>query len=75
MIGSSKFARDLCDLGANINLIPLAVFKKLILRPPKPTIVKLLLVDHTVKKPMGISMDVLVKVDNFFFFVDFVILD
>ncbi|MDV3192359.1 MAG: hypothetical protein Q8853_02925, partial [Candidatus Phytoplasma australasiaticum] len=36
---------------------------------------RLLMVDRTVKKPMGILYDVLVKVEKFIFPVDFLILD
>lgn len=35
----------------------------------------LLVVDIKVKKPMGISFEVLVRVDNFIFLVNFVVLD
>lgn len=35
----------------------------------------LLMGDHIVKKPIGISYDVLVKVDNFIFSDDFVVWD
>lgn len=31
--------------------------------------------DCTVKKPMGISFDIIVKVNNFIFLADFVVLD
>ena len=36
-IGSLDFAKALCDLGANINLMPLDVYKKLGLGYPIPT--------------------------------------
>lgn len=36
---------------------------------------QLLMADHTVKKPIGISFEVFVKVDNFIFLADFVIMD
>ena len=35
----------------------------------------LLMVDRTVKRPIGIHHDVLVKVESFYFPADFVILD
>lgn len=53
-IGSFNFLKALCDLGASINLMPLAVYSKLRLDFPKPTLMRLLMVDHTLKKPMGI---------------------
>lgn len=36
---------------------------------------QLLMVDHIVKKPMVLSFNVLVKVDNFIFLANFIILD
>lgn len=36
---------------------------------------RLLVIDWTVKKPVGILCDVLVKVGSFIFLTDFVILD
>ncbi|XP_059288800.1 uncharacterized protein LOC132042207 [Lycium ferocissimum] len=74
-IGMYKFAKALCDLVASINLMPLAIFNKLGLGTPRPTTMRLLIVDRTVKKPVGILYDVLVRVDRFIFPADFVILD
>ena len=62
-------------MGASINLIPLSIYKKLGLGDPKPTAMRLMMVDQTVKRPIGILHDVLVKVDSFIFPADFVILD
>lgn len=61
--------------GANIKLMPPAIFKKLGLGTPRPTTMRLLMADHTVKKPVGILYDVLVKVDRFLFPANFVILN
>ena len=74
-VGSLHFAKALCDLGASINLMPLSIYKKLGLGDPKPTAMRLLMGDRTVKKPIGILHDVLVKVESFIFPADFVILD
>lgn len=51
-IGSSQFAKALCDLGASINLMPTTIFKQLCLNPPEPTSMWPLMADHTMKKPM-----------------------
>ena len=67
--------KALCDLGASINLMPLSIYKKLGLGDPKPTAMRLLMANRTVKKPVGILHDVLVKVESFIFPIDFVILD
>ena len=74
-IGSLKFQRALCDLGASINLIPLSVYKKLGLGEAKPTSIKLQLTDRTVKELKGIVEDVLVRARKFIFQVDFVVLN
>ena len=75
MFGLLNFAKTLCDLGANINLMPLSIYKKLGLGDPNPTAMRLLMVDRTVKRPIGILHDVLVKVESFIFMAHFVILD
>ena len=74
-IGNSIFERALCDLGANINLMPLSIFKRLGLGEARPTTVTLQLADRTLKHPRGVIEDVLVKVDKFIFPVDFIVLD
>ncbi|XP_060180485.1 uncharacterized protein LOC132610212 [Lycium barbarum] len=74
-IGAYKFAKVLCDLGTSINLMLLATFNKLCLLTPQPIKMRLLMADRTVKKPIGILFDVLVRVDCFIFSADFVILD
>ena len=55
--------------------MPLSIYKKLGLGDPKPTAIRLLMADRTVKRPIGILHDVLVKVESFIFPADFVILD
>ncbi|XP_049363601.1 uncharacterized protein LOC125828326 [Solanum verrucosum] len=74
-VGLLHFVKALCDLGASINLMPLSIYKKLGLGAPKPTAMRLVIADRTVKKPIGVLQDVLVKVESFIFLVDFVILD
>ena len=55
--------------------MPLSIYKKLGLGDPKSTAMRLLMADRTVKRPIGILHDVLVKVESFIFPTDFVILD
>ncbi|XP_049374802.1 uncharacterized protein LOC125839862 [Solanum verrucosum] len=74
-IGMLHFAKALCDLGANINLIPLSIYKKLGLGALKSTVMRLLMVDRTVKKPIGVLQDIFVKMESFIIPADFVILD
>lgn len=74
-VGSLHFVKALCDLGASINLMPLSIYKKLGLGDPKPTAMRLLMANRTVKSPIMILHDVLVNMESFIFPVDFVILD
>nr|XP_016502051.1 PREDICTED: uncharacterized protein LOC107820303 [Nicotiana tabacum] len=74
-IGIYTFAKALCDLGASINLMPLAVYTKLGIGRARPTLMLLQLAYRTIKRPIGILDDVLVQVGKFVFPADFVILD
>jgi len=67
--------QKLCDLGTIINLMPLAIYKRLGLVVLKPIVMRLMMVDRLVKRPVGILCDVLVKEDCFIFLADFMILD
>ena len=51
------------------------MYKQLGLEELKPTNITLSLADRSVKIPKGIVEDVLVKVDKFYYLVDFVVLD
>ncbi|XP_070046160.1 uncharacterized protein [Nicotiana tomentosiformis] len=74
-IGSADFAKALCDLGENINLMPYSVFKTLGIGQPRPTSMRLQIADRTTKRPLGIVDDVLIRIDKFILPADFVILD
>ena len=74
-IGGTSIDKALLDLGASVNLLPYSVYKQLGLGELKPTNITLSLADRSVKIPKGIVEDVLVKVDKFYYPVDFVVLD
>ena len=74
-IGGTPIDKALLDLGASVNLLPYSVYKQLGLGELKPTNITLSLADRSVKIPKGIVEDVLVKVDKFYYPVDFVVLD
>ena len=74
-IGGNCIDKSLLDLGANVNLMPYSVYKQLGLGELKPTNITLSLADRSVKIPKGIVEDVLVKIDKFYYPVDFVVLD
>ena len=74
-IGGNCINKALLDLGASVNLMPYSVYKQLGLGELKPTNITLSLADRSVKIPKGIVEDVLVKIDKFYYPVDFVVLD
>ena len=68
-------AKALLDLGASIDLTPLSMLKKIEEVEILPTRMTLQLADRSIKHPHGIVEDLLMKVDEFYFPVDFVIMD
>ena len=64
-IGFLDFAKALCDLGASISLM----------FDPNTTTMRLSMVYQTVKRPICILHDVLLKVESFIFLANFVIHD
>jgi len=75
MIGVSCIEKALLDLGASVNLLPYSVYLQLVLGELKHTSMTLQLADRSVKVPRGIIEDVLIKVDKFYFPMDFIVLD
>ena len=75
MIEVSQINRALLDLGASVNLLPYLVYLQLGLGELKPTMVTLQLADRSMKRPRGIIEDVLIKVDKFYFHMDFIMID
>ena len=75
VIGDTFIDKALLDLGASVNLLPLSVYQALSLGELKKTSITLQLADRSVKTPKGIIEYVLIKVGNFVFPVDFVILE
>nr|CAN68517.1 hypothetical protein VITISV_036969 [Vitis vinifera] len=67
--------KALLDLGASVNLLPYSVYKQLGLGELKPTSITLSLADRSMKIRRGMIEDVLVQVDNFYYPMDFVVLD
>jgi hypothetical protein len=67
--------RALLDLGASINLLPFTVYQQMGFGDLKPTSITLQLADGSVRTPKGMVEDVLIKIENFYYLVDFVILD
>ncbi|XP_057744964.1 uncharacterized protein LOC130962816 [Arachis stenosperma] len=74
-IGKITLDKALCDLGASINLMPQSMMRKLAIEELKPTRMSLVMADRSIKTPNGIVENLLVKVGEFIFPMDFVILD
>ncbi|KAL4387501.1 hypothetical protein GQ457_09G016430 [Hibiscus cannabinus] len=55
--------------------MPKSIFQKLGIEEAKPTTVILQLADHSFVQPEGKIEDILVRIDNFIFPADFLILD
>ncbi|GKB31245.1 reverse transcriptase domain-containing protein, partial [Tanacetum coccineum] len=65
----------IADLGASINIMPLSVWKKLMLPELKPTRMTLELANRSVAYLIGIAEDVFVQVGKFTFLADFIVVD
>jgi len=69
------FENALCDLGANVSVMPKTVFDKLDYSTLTPIIMCLQLADQSVRYPAGIAENILARIRDFFIHVDFVVLD
>ena len=70
-----EFKSALCDLGASVSIMPFSVFKKLNLGPLRPTNTTIQLANRSIMFPKGCIEDVPLKVGDFSFLVDFIVLD
>jgi hypothetical protein len=73
-VGSFKFEKALCNLGASVSVMPRDVFEKPRL-PLEPTGMCLELGDNSIRYPLGIVEDVSMKVGHHFIVIDFVVLE
>ena len=62
-------------MGESVNLLPYSIYENLGLGELQSTRTTLQLVDHSIKLPWGIIEDVLVKVDQFYYPVNFIVMD
>ena len=74
-IGDANMGKALCDSRASINLMPLSIAKRLSLGELTPIAMTLQMVDRTLAHPEGVLEDVLIKVGNFVFPMDFVFIN
>eukprot|EP00268_Persea_americana_P007095 TRINITY_DN12609_c0_g1_i10.p1 TRINITY_DN12609_c0_g1~~TRINITY_DN12609_c0_g1_i10.p1 ORF type:complete len:354 (-),score=46.75 TRINITY_DN12609_c0_g1_i10:2790-3851(-) len=74
-IGKHHIEKALLDLGASVNLFSYSIYEELGLGDLKKTNVTLQLADASIRYPKGVVEDVLIKVGDFVFPIDFVVLD
>ena len=74
-IGGMTFTRSLLDNGASINILPKGVYDTCPLGELQPLFIELSLADGSMRRPHGIVEDVIIKVENYYFLVDFTIVD
>ncbi|XP_028214999.1 uncharacterized protein LOC114397072 [Glycine soja] len=74
-IGAVLVGKALIDLGANINLMPLSICRRIGELEIMPRRMTLQLADQSIARPYGMVEDVLVKVRQFTFPADFMIMD
>ncbi|XP_050888849.1 uncharacterized protein LOC127094013 [Lathyrus oleraceus] len=74
-IKDRTFKKVLIDSGASVSLMPLSIYQRLGIGKVNDTGTNLKFADHSIKNAYEIEEDVLVKIDEFSFPVDFVIMD
>ena len=74
-IGGMSFTRSLSDIGASINILPKAVFDCHHIGELQHFLVELCLADGSVRKPHGLVEDVIVRIEDFYFPVDVLVVD
>ncbi|CAN6476556.1 unnamed protein product [Victoria cruziana] len=75
VLGNIRVERALLDLGASVNILPGYFYDMFNLEGLKPTSMTIQMADRSVKAPRGVLEDVLLRIEDFVFPVDFVILD
>ena len=74
-IGQAEISHALLNLGASINLLPFSVYQQLGLGDLSQTRVIIQLADRSVKVPKGKINDVFIRVEEFIYPVDFIVLE
>ncbi|KAD6118795.1 hypothetical protein E3N88_10066 [Mikania micrantha] len=74
-VGEFKMTRALLDLGASVSILPGSLYDQYDFGPLHHADTTVVLADLTLKLPRGIVRDVIVKVEDFYYLVDFLVLD
>nr|GEY92608.1 DNA-directed DNA polymerase [Tanacetum cinerariifolium] len=75
VVGNIAIKKALLDLGASINILPASLVDKYDLGTLRKTDTIISLANGSTKMPRGILEDVIVKVDEFYYPVDFFVID
>ncbi|CAN6447656.1 unnamed protein product [Victoria cruziana] len=75
MLGDIHVERALLDLGASVNVLPGCFYDACGLEGLKPISMTIQMADHSVKRPSRVLEDVLIKIEDLIFPVDFIVLD
>ena len=75
VVGKLSISRALCDLRANVTIMPLSLCRKLNIGEPKSINISLQLADRSIVYPKGILEDIPIKVGEFYVYCDIVILE
>ncbi|CAN6483183.1 unnamed protein product [Victoria cruziana] len=75
MLGHICVEQALLDLGASVNVLPEFFYDVFGLEGLRPTSMMIQMADRSVKAPRGVLEDVLIKIEDLIFPVDFVVLD
>ena len=74
-IGGMSFTRSLLDTRASINILSKAVFDCHHVGQLQPLLVEIRLEDGSVRKPHGLVEDVILRIEDCYFPVDFLVVD
>ena len=74
-IGGMSFTTSLLDTGASINILPKSVFDRHHVGELQPFHVELCLADGSVRQPHSILENVIIKIEDYYFLVDFLVVD
>ncbi|KAK1430664.1 hypothetical protein QVD17_13567 [Tagetes erecta] len=74
-VGDFKINRALLDLGASVSILPGSLYDQYDFGPLQKADTTVVLADLTLKLPRGIVNDVIIKVGEFYYPVDFLVLD
>jgi hypothetical protein len=75
LIGTQKFDQALCDLRASMSIKPKVIYDQLNHDSLVPTSMHLQLADQSIRRPVGIAEDILVRTRNSFIPMYFVVLE